>query len=61
MALEHPEFKTAEEAVAFVEAVKLMFTGKTGFTHFVAELDALQKHILELDEENRRLKDGMDG
>jgi regulator of replication initiation timing len=33
-----------------------MFAGKTGFTHFVQDLDALQNHIRELAEENRRLR-----
>jgi len=58
MTLGRTEFETTEEALAFVEAIRLMFTGKTGFKHFVTELDALQNYIRNLDEENRRLCQG---
>jgi len=57
MTFEKAEFKTAEDALAFIEANKLMFTGKTGFKHFVADLDALQKFVADLAEENAQLKE----
>ena len=50
-------FETTEDALAYLEAIKLMFKGKPGFTHAVEDMDALQKHISELAEENRRLKE----
>ena len=51
-------FETTEDALAYVEAIKLMFKGKTGFAHAVEDLDALQKHIEDLAAENRQLKEG---
>lgn len=47
---------TAEEALAFIEANRLMFEGKTGFKHFATQLGDLEAFIKKLIEENEALK-----
>jgi hypothetical protein len=47
---------THEEAIAFVEAWKLMFASKVGFKHLVTDLERLQEYIDDLAAENEQLK-----
>lgn len=47
---------TAEEAIAFIEANRLMFEGKTGFKHFATQLGDLKAFVENLVAENEQLK-----
>jgi len=50
--------KTKEEVLAFLEANKQMFAGKTGFRHMTGQLQDVITFIEGLIEENERLKAG---
>lgn len=45
-----------EEAIAFVESLRLMSRGRPGFKWLDGRLEALERSFVALAEENRRLK-----
>lgn len=47
---------TTEDAIAFIQANRLMFEGKTGFKHFAAQLSDLEEFVVRLAKENEELK-----
>lgn len=51
---------TAEEALAFIHANRLMFEGKTGFKHYAAQLQDLEDFVRTIAEENESLRKALD-
>ena len=49
--------ETTEEALAFIQTLRLTVKGKTGFAWLTSELDELISFVENLYEENERLHD----
>ncbi|MCL2492074.1 MAG: hypothetical protein FWE87_04915 [Coriobacteriia bacterium] len=49
-------FETKEQALAFVEAMRLTVKGKKGFTWLTGELDDLHSYIESIADENEQLR-----
>jgi len=49
--------ETKEEALTFIQILRLTVKGKTGFTWLTNELDELIAYVEGVTEENERLKD----